>query len=58
MLLICSHGRVAAPHSGAAAAAVYLRKLHFFALLQIVLELRVFFPVGISESSHLFIYVH
>jgi hypothetical protein len=39
-------------------ATVISQKLRFFLRPQIILELRGSFPVGITESSHLFIYVY
>ena len=60
-LVICSHGpvgRVLAPHTVAATATVHSRKLRFFLIQQIILELRLSFPVGISEPVYLFIYVY
>ena len=60
-LLIGNHGpmgRVPAPYRGPAIATVYSRNFAFSLIQQIILELRLFFPVGINESSYLFIYVY
>ena len=49
--------RVIAGHGGAAKETVRSRKYPFL-IQQITSELRRFFPVGVSEPTHLFIYVY
>jgi hypothetical protein len=54
-LLICRYGpvgRVPTPHRGAAIATVYSRNFVFSLIQQIISELRLFFPVGISEPVY------